>query len=116
MLHMKRKITKHWWQTGIIYQIYIRSFKDTNGDGIGDIRGVIQQLDYLTWLGIDAIWLTPFYPSPMKDFGYDITDYKGIHPLFGGMADFEELVQEVHKRDLKLIVDFVPNHTSDEHP
>jgi alpha-glucosidase len=113
---MKRKTIKHWWQTCVIYQIYIRSFKDTNEDGIGDIRGVIQQLDYLTWLGIDAIWLTPFYPSPMKDFGYDITDYKGIHPLFGKMADFEELLQEVHKRDLKLIVDFVPNHTSDQHP
>ena len=105
-----------WWQKGVIYEIYIRSFQDSNGDGIGDLRGILSRLDYLEWLGVDAIWVTPMYPSPMKDFGYDISDYQGVHPLFGTMQDFEELVQEVHKRDMKLVLDFVPNHTSDQHP
>lgn len=108
--------TTPWWQHGIIYQIYPRSFQDSNGDGIGDLQGITAQLDYLTWLGIDAIWLSPFYPSPMADFGYDITDHTDVDPLFGDLATFDELIQQAHQRDLKVIVDFVPNHTSDEHP
>ena len=113
---MKTQIDYAWWQTGIIYQIYPRSFQDSNGDGIGDLRGIIQRLDYLQWLGIKAIWISPFYPSPMKDFGYDISDYKAVDPIFGNMQDFDDLLQEVHRREMKLILDFVPNHTSDQHP
>jgi alpha-glucosidase len=105
-----------WWQKGIIYEVYVRSFQDSDGDGIGDLQGIISRLDYLKWLGVDAVWVTPFYPSPMKDFGYDISDYKGIHELFGAMSDFEQLVEEVHKRNLKIVLDFVPNHSSDQHP
>jgi len=105
-----------WWQDGIIYQIYPRSFQDTNGDGIGDLRGIINKLDHLKWLGIKAVWISPIYPSPMADFGYDISDYTGIWPVFGNMADFDELLQEVHKAGMKLILDLVPNHSSDEHP
>lgn len=105
-----------WWQTGVIYQIYPRSYQDNNNDGVGDLRGIISRLDYLEWLGIDCLWLSPVYPSPMADFGYDISDYTGIHPLFGHMEDFDELLAEVHKRGMKLILDLVPNHTSDQHP
>lgn len=109
--------SKHlWWQTGVIYQVYPRSFQDSNGDGIGDLNGIIQRLDYLQWLGITALWISPIYPSPMADYGYDISDYEGIHPLFGTMADFDRLLTEVHNRGMKLILDFVPNHTSDQHP
>jgi alpha-glucosidase len=108
---------KHlWWQTGIIYQVYPRSFQDSNGDGVGDLEGIVQRLDYLKWLGITAIWISPVYPSPMADFGYDISDYTGIHPLFGSMADFDNLLQQAHQRDIKIILDIVPNHTSDLHP
>ncbi|WP_347158680.1 alpha-amylase family glycosyl hydrolase [Pontibacter chitinilyticus] len=105
-----------WWQDGIIYQVYPRSFQDSNGDGVGDLQGIIKRLDYLKWLGIKAVWLSPIYPSPMADFGYDISDYRGIHPLFGSMDDFDTLLQEVHQRGMKLILDLVPNHTSDQHP
>lgn len=105
-----------WWQRGIFYQVYPRSFQDTNADGVGDLNGVRQRLPYLAELGIDAIWLSPIFPSPMADFGYDICDYKGIDPLFGTMADFDALIAEVHERGLKLILDLVPNHTSDQHP
>ena len=105
-----------WWQDGIIYQVYPRSFQDTNGDGIGDLRGVIERLDYLKWLGVRAIWISPIYPSPMADFGYDISDYEGIWPAFGTMADFDELLARVHAAGMKLILDLVPNHSSDEHP
>jgi alpha-glucosidase len=108
---------KHeWWQKGIVYQVYPRSFLDSNGDGVGDLAGVAAKLDYLQWLGIDAVWLSPIYPSPMADFGYDISDYCDVHPLFGTLADFDRLREEVHRRGLKLILDFVPNHTSDQHP
>lgn len=107
---------KKWWQKGIIYQVYPRSFQDSNGDGVGDLKGILQRLDYLKWLGVDAVWLSPVYPSPMADFGYDISDYEGIHPLFGDMADFDTLLDEVHKRGMKLLLDLVPNHTSDQHP
>jgi alpha-glucosidase len=105
-----------WWQEGIIYQVYPRSFQDSDGDGIGDIKGIIQRLDHLQWLGINIIWLSPVYPSPMKDFGYDISDYTGIHPLFGTMDDFDLLLKEIHRRNMKIIIDMVPNHTSDQHP
>jgi alpha-glucosidase len=105
-----------WWKRGIIYQIYPRSFQDSNGDGIGDLVGIRERLDYLTWLGIDAIWISPIYPSPMADFGYDISDYCGIDPIFGTLSDFDNLIGVAHQLDLKVILDFVPNHTSDEHP
>ena len=105
-----------WWQTGMIYQIYPRSFFDSNGDGVGDLPGITCKLDYLRWLGVDAIWLSPIYPSPMADFGYDITIYTDVHPLFGTLEDLDTLLRQAHQRDLKLILDFVPNHTSDEHP
>ena len=105
-----------WWKRGVIYQIYPRSFQDTNGDGIGDLKGITARLDYLTWLGIDAIWISPIYPSPMADFGYDVSDYCNIDPLFGSLDDFDELVTSAHARGIKVILDFVPNHTSDRHP
>jgi alpha-glucosidase len=105
-----------WWQHGIIYQIYPRSFKDSNGDGIGDLQGIISQLDYLTWLGVDALWLSPFYPSPMADFGYDITDYCNVDPIFGDLETCDALIEQAHQCDLRVILDFVPNHTSNEHP
>ncbi|MGM0875738.1 MAG: glycoside hydrolase family 13 protein [Bacillota bacterium] len=109
---MKRK----WWKEAVAYQIYPRSFMDSNGDGIGDIQGVISKLDYLKDLGIDVIWICPIYCSPNDDNGYDISDYKGIMEEFGSMADFDQLLKEVHSRDMKLIMDLVINHTSDEHP
>ena len=105
-----------WWQRGIIYQIYPRSFQDNDGDGVGDLPGIIARLDYLAWLGVDAIWLSPIYPSPMADFGYDVSDYTGIHPLFGTLDDFDRLIAEASRRDIRVILDFVPNHSSDHHP
>ena len=105
-----------WWRDGIFYQIYPRSFQDTNGDGVGDIAGIIRRLPYLTGLGIDAIWLSPVFPSPMADFGYDISDYTGIDPLFGSLGEFDALVSVAHASGLKVILDLVPNHTSDQHP
>jgi len=105
-----------WWQTGTIYQIYPRSFQDSNGDGIGDLEGIRQRLDYLAWLGVDAILISPVYPSPMHDFGYDVTDYCGIDPIFGSLDSFDRLIEEAHQKRLKIILDFVPNHTSIEHP
>ena len=105
-----------WWQTGVIYQIYPRSYKDTTGNGIGDLHGVIEKLAYLAdTLGVNAIWLSPFYPSPMKDFGYDVADYVDVHPLFGTLDDFDELLEKAHQRGIKIIIDFVPNHSSDQH-
>ncbi len=105
-----------WWQRAIIYEIYPRSFQDSDGNGIGDLNGILKRLDYLVHLGVDAIWIAPIYPSPMADFGYDVADYCSIDPLFGTMADFDRLLEEVHSRGLKMILDFVPNHTSDQHP
>jgi alpha-glucosidase len=107
---------KVWWRHGIFYQVYPRSFQDSNADGVGDISGVIDRLPYLRALGIDAIWLSPIFPSPMADFGYDIADYIGIDPLFGTMADFDALIEAAHAAGLKIILDLVPNHTSDQHP
>ena len=108
--------TRLWWQDGTIYQIYPRSFQDANGDGVGDLPGILSRLDYLVELGVDAVWLSPIYPSPMADFGYDVSDYTGVDPLFGTVADLEALLAAVHARGLKLILDFVPNHSSDQHP
>lgn len=109
-----------WWQDAVFYQVYPRSFQDSNGDGVGDIPGLIQRLDYLNdgterSLGIDAIWLSPTFPSPMKDFGYDVSDYRGVDPLFGSMDDMDRLIAECHGRGIRLLLDFVPNHTSDRH-
>jgi len=110
-----------WWRSGVIYQIYPRSFADANGDGVGDLRGIIQHLDYLNdgtdySLGVTAVWLSPFYRSPMADFGYDIADYTDVDPVFGTLKDFDELLAGAHRRGIKVIVDWVPNHTSDQHP
>lgn len=105
-----------WWQRGVVYQVYPRSFQDTTGNGVGDLAGVIRRLDYLAALGVDAIWLNPFYPSPMADCGYDVADYCDVDPLFGDLATFDRLVAEAHRRGMRVIVDYVPNHTSDRHP
>ncbi|WP_066660535.1 MULTISPECIES: alpha-amylase family glycosyl hydrolase [unclassified Sphingomonas] len=105
-----------WWQSAVIYQIYPRSFQDSDGDGIGDLAGIEHRLDYVVALGIDAIWLSPVFPSPMKDFGYDVADYCAIEPMFGDLAAFDRLLTAVHDRGLRLILDFVPNHSSDQHP
>ena len=105
-----------WWKRGVIYQVYPRSFQDWDDDGIGDLEGIISRLDYLAWLGVDAMWISPVYPSPMADFGYDITNYCDIDPVFGDLACFVRLLGEVHQRGLKVIMDLVPNHTSDQHP
>jgi len=109
-----------WWQSGVIYQIYPRSFLDTTGNGVGDLPGIISKLDYLNdgtekSLGINAIWISPFYPSPMADFGYDVSDYCNVHPLFGELETFDRLLAAAHRRGIKIIIDFVPNHTSDQH-
>ena len=105
-----------WWNHAVIYEIYPRSFQDSNGDGVGDLNGVTQRLDYLKGLGVDAIWLTPFFPSPNYDFGYDVADYTNVAPEYGTMADWDHLVAEAHKRGIRVLVDFVLNHSSSEHP
>lgn len=104
-----------WWQGAVVYQIYPRSFSDANGDGVGDLEGIRQHLDHLSWLGVDAIWLSPFYRSPMEDFGYDVSDHCDVDPLFGTLEDFDRLVADCHERDIRVVVDWVPNHTSDRH-
>jgi len=105
-----------WWERGIIYQIYPRSFMDSNGDGVGDLNGIRQKLDYLEWLGVDVIWISPIFPSPMADFGYDVRNYIDIDPMFGTLAELDALLADVHARGMKLLLDYVPNHTSDRHP
>jgi alpha-glucosidase len=110
------KANDPWWKHALIYEIYPRSFQDSNGDGIGDLNGITQRLDYLQGLGVDAIWLTPIYPSPQVDFGYDISNYEAIDPQYGTMADFDRLVAEAKKRKIRVLMDMVMNHTSDKHP
>jgi alpha-glucosidase len=105
-----------WWQDAVIYQILVRSFQDSNGDGQGDLPGILQRMDHLEWLGVDAIWLTPIFPSPLCDGGYDIEDFDGIHPMYGTLDDFRALVDALHGRGIRLILDWVPNHTSSRHP
>ena len=105
-----------WWQAGVIYQVYPRSFQDTSGDGVGDLPGIIERLDHLAWLGVDAVWISPIFRSPMADFGYDVADYRDVDPRFGTLADLDRLVAEAHRRGLRVLLDLVPNHTSDQHP
>ena len=114
-------MSREWWRDAVVYQIYPRSFQDSNADGIGDLEGIISRLDYLNdgtenSLGVDAIWLSPTFPSPMKDFGYDVSDYRGVHPDFGTMETMDRLIVECHRRNIRVLLDWVPNHTSDEHP
>ena len=106
---------RNWWKEGVIYQIYPRSFKDTSGNGVGDLQGIIQKLDYIESLGVTMVWLNPIYESPNDDNGYDISDYRAIMKEFGTMTDFDELLQGLHKRNIKLVMDVVVNHSSDEH-
>lgn len=108
---------RKWWETGVVYQIYPRSFQDSSGNGTGDLSGIITRLDYLAEiLGVDALWISPFFPSPMKDFGYDVADYTDVDPLFGDLGTFDRLLEEAHHRGLRIIIDWVPNHSSDQHP
>src|SRR6266404_7332220 len=115
-----QKNRRRWWHGATVYQVYPRSFADANGDGIGDLKGIIAKLDYLNGkpdsLGVNAIWISPFYPSPMADFGYDVADYIDVDPVFGTLRDFERLVEEAHARGIRVIIDFVPNHSSNQHP
>ena len=105
-----------WWRAAVVYQVYVRSFADSDGDGIGDLRGIRTRLPYLRDLGVDALWLTPFYRSPMIDGGYDVADYREVDPMFGTLADFDAMITDAHALGLRIIVDIVPNHTSSEHP
>ncbi len=107
---------RQWWKDAVFYQIYPRSFADSNGDGIGDLSGITGKLDYLSGLGVDALWISPFFPSPMKDFGYDVADYRGVDPMFGTIEDFKVLSAEAHRRGIRIVLDLVVNHSSDEHP
>ena len=116
MTEIKNKYNRTWWKEAVAYQIYVRSFMDSDGDGIGDIRGIINKIPYLKNLGIDAVYLNPINKSPNDDNGYDVSDYFDIMDEFGTMADFNELLNTLHKNNMKLIMDLVINHTSDEHP
>ncbi len=108
-------MTVNWWTECVFYEIYVGSFQDNNSDGIRDLNGITQRLDYLVDLGIDAIWLTPFYPSPRVDFGYEISDYRDVDPQIGTLADLGRLVDEANRRDIRIVTDLVLNHTSDQH-
>jgi alpha-glucosidase len=105
-----------WWQRAVLYQVYVRSFADSDGDGVGDLNGITARLEYLDWLGVDALWLSPVTPSPDQDWGYDVADYTAVQPVFGGMPALDELVAKAAERDIQVIIDLVPNHTSDRHP
>src|SRR5579872_2550157 len=105
----------YWWQHAVFYEIYPRSFADSRNDGIGDLNGITSRLDYLRWLGVDAIWLTPMFPSPQVDFGYDVSDYENVNPEYGTLADMDRLIAEGKKRNVRIVLDFVMNHTSDRH-
>ncbi|TAA60632.1 alpha-glucosidase [Shinella sp. JR1-6] len=107
---------KDWWRGAVIYQIYPRSYQDTNGDGIGDLRGIAERLSHVASLGVDAIWISPFFTSPMKDFGYDVSDYQDVDPIFGALADFDALIAEAHRLNIRVMIDLVLSHTSDKHP
>ncbi len=109
-------VGRPWWVTAAIYQVYPRSFQDTNGDGVGDLPGITSRLGYLAWLGVDVVWISPVFRSPMRDFGYDVSDYRDVDPLFGTIADLDDLVSEAHRLGLRVVLDFVPNHTSSDHP
>ncbi len=113
---LKPELPQEWWRNAVFYQIYPNSFADSNGDGVGDLAGICDRLEYLEWLGVQAIWLSPIFPSPMKDGGYDIQDYENINPLFGTLDDFDRLVKDAHSKNIKVLLDWVPNHTSDQHP
>ena len=105
-----------WWHGAVIYQLYVRSWRDSDGDGYGDLRGIIERLDHLAWLGVDAVWLSPTMPSPDEDWGYDVSDYRGVHPELGTMAELDQLIAEAGQRGLRVLLDLVPNHTSSAHP
>ena len=107
---------KDWWRGAVIYQIYPRSFQDSNGDGIGDLAGIVQRLPHIAELGADAIWISPFFTSPMKDFGYDVSDYCDVDPMFGALADFDAVIARAHDLGLRVMIDLVLSHTSDQHP
>ena len=109
------KADQQWWRRAVVYQIYPRSLADSNGDGVGDINGIRARLPHLAALGVDAIWVNPWYPSPMRDAGYDVSDYRDIEPVFGTMAEAEALIDEAHEAGIRVVLDIVPNHTSDQH-
>ncbi len=105
-----------WWHGAVIYQLYVRSWRDSDGDGYGDLRGIIERLDHLAWLGVDALWLSPTMPSPDEDWGYDVSDYTGVHPELGTLAGLDELIEAAGQRNMRVLLDLVPNHTSSAHP
>src|SRR5215218_3979806 len=105
-----------WWRDAVVYQVYPRSFQDSDGDGVGDLPGITRRLDHLAYLGVDALWLSPIYPSPLADFGYDVSNYVDVDPRFGTLGDFDALVAEAHERSLRVLLDLIPGHTSIEHP
>jgi alpha-glucosidase len=107
---------KDWWRGAVIYQIYPRSYQDSNGDGIGDLAGIVQRIPYIATLGVDAIWISPFFTSPMKDFGYDVSDYCDVDPMFGTLADFDAIISTAHRHGIRVMIDLVLSHTSDQHP